>query len=312
MPHRSLSDPGTLQRLVANLPQGIYISSESGRILDANPALLEMLGVGSLPSLQQHRTDSLFADPSERVRELGLLRAEGMVRDFELRLRRLNGEEITVLDTAYVVIDPDTSERLFHGILVDITQRKQLEEQLRELSVRDALTGCYNRRRLQDLELRLCQDEAIWGAIVIDIDGFKRFNDVHGHQAGDAALVRVSRFLNQCVRSEDTVIRYGGDEFVVVVAGTILEATGIVAERIQSRAASMCPVSFSLGWAAHAAEDTLQQTIDRADLRLIQVRIRERRHERRMAPSGPVSLPPAARDAVTDAAEARRFGQGKG
>ena len=307
MPYRSLRDPSTLERLVVNIHQGIYITTESGIILDANPAFLEMVGVDTLVRLKRFQAGDLLVDQAERALELAILQTEETVRDFELRLRRADGEVLTVLDTAYVVTDEGYAERLFHGILIDITERKRLEEKLRELSVRDPLTGCFNRRRLEELEVQLRTQDSIWGAIVVDIDGFKRFNDVHGHQAGDEALVRVSRFLNGSVRSEDTVIRYGGDEFVLIVAGTIPEATEIVAHRMESRATLACPVPFSFGWSIRVGSETLQETIDRADHRLIQVKIRARERERRAAPSQPLpitlsTLPPAP----IDLAERRR------
>ena len=286
---------------MANIHQGIYITTESGIILDANPAFLEMVGVDTLERLSRFRAGDLVVDEAERALELAILQSEETVRDFELHLRRADGEVLTVLDTAYVVTDVELEEPLFHGILIDITERKRLEDQLRELSIRDPLTGCFNRRRLDELEQQLRDQDAIWGAIVVDIDGFKRFNDVYGHQAGDEALVRVSRFLNGAVRSEDTVIRYGGDEFVLVIAGTIAEATEIVARRLESRALVGCPVPFSFGWAVRSGAEPLQQTIDRADHRLIQVKIRERAQERRAAPSQPLPIrlsgrPPAPVD----------------
>ncbi|HUF29489.1 MAG TPA: PAS domain-containing protein, partial [Gemmatimonadaceae bacterium] len=127
---RTLDDPEILREFVRNLREGIYISSTSGRILDANPAFLEMIGVGSIDELDSVPAQALVAHPDQRQHELELLERDGTVREFELLIRRVDGELRTVLDTTYVFSDPITGERRYHGILVDITARKQLESQL--------------------------------------------------------------------------------------------------------------------------------------------------------------------------------------
>jgi len=143
---RSLDDPDTLLLIVQNLEEGIYITNASGEILDANPAFLRMFGVPSVGELSKLRAGDLIVDPNRRALEMALLERDGAVRDFELAVIRPDGQRRTVLDTTYVCKDPDTGETFYHGILIDITRRKELEIQLREQSLRDALTGCYNRR----------------------------------------------------------------------------------------------------------------------------------------------------------------------
>ena len=145
---RSLDDPETLLLIVQNLEEGIYITNASGDILDANPAFLRMFGVSSIGDLARVRAGDLIVDPNRRALEMALLDRDGAVRDFELAVVRPDGQRRTVLDTTYVCRDPDTGETYYHGILIDITRRKELELQLREQSIRDALTGCYNRRYL--------------------------------------------------------------------------------------------------------------------------------------------------------------------
>ena len=154
---RSLDDPDTLLLIVQNLQEGIYITNASGDILDANPAFLQMFGVSSVSELAKLRAGDLIADPSRRALEMALLERDGAVRDFELAIVRPDGQRRTVLDTTYVCKDPDTGETYYHGILIDITRRKELEIQLREQSIRDALTGCYNRRYLLALGDRLTE-----------------------------------------------------------------------------------------------------------------------------------------------------------
>ena len=274
---RSLDDIETLRLLAKNLGEGIYISDDSGEILDANPAFLSIFGVQSVAELGQFHAADLYTDPERRDVWRNLLDRDGTVRDFEWELVRPDGQHRTVLDTSYVVTDPESGTRYYHGILVDISQRKEMESQLREQLTRDALTGCYNRRFLLDLEGELkATGEQRWGCIFIDIDHFKLYNDTHGHQKGDQVLARMARFLMRQVRAEEPVVRMGGDEFLIVVFGDTAERTEEVARRLQKAAARSSPVEFSLGWANRAEGESLKQTIDRADQKLIGVRVLSR------------------------------------
>jgi diguanylate cyclase (GGDEF)-like protein/PAS domain S-box-containing protein len=274
---RSLDDPETLKLLIRSIGEGIYITDSQGRFLDANAALLDIFGVPTLEELQRYEVPQLLADPDRRKSELTILATEGSVREFELEIVRPDGLRRTVLDTTYQVRDPETGEVAYHGVLVDITSRKELEDRLREQLTRDALTGCYNRRFLFDLEQEFRMGgEGRWGCIFIDIDHFKSYNDRHGHASGDQVLQRMARFLMREVRSDEPVIRLGGDEFLIVLAGENSSRTPSIAERLRQAAARSAPVAFSLGWAMREGEETFEQTIERADHVLINVRVLSR------------------------------------
>lgn len=274
---RSLDDPETLRLLIRSIGEGIYITDSQGRFLDANAAFLEIFGVSSLRELQKYEVPQLLADPGRRKQELEILTNEGSVREFELEIVRPDGQRRTVLDTTYQVRDPDTGEVAFHGVLFDITRRKELEDRLREQLIRDALTGCYNRRFLFDLEEEFrVGGESRWGCIFIDIDHFKLYNDRHGHASGDQVLQRMARFLMREVRSDEPVIRLGGDEFLIVLGGENSGRTPAIAERLRQAAARSAPVAFSLGYAMREGDETFEQTIERADHVLINVRVLSR------------------------------------
>lgn len=276
MLYRSLKDAVTLAELVQNLGEGIYITNSDGEVLDANAAFIEMVGVSSLEELKKVRVQDLI-DARVREREIALVDQNGSIRNVELKLTRPDGQVRTVLDTGYVCRDPRNGEKLYHGILVDITARKELETQLLELSIRDPLTGCYNRRHLSVAERQCEQDPSgEWGCIYIDIDHFKLFNDQHGHIEGDTVLVRMSRFLMRNVRAEEPVIRIGGDEFLIVLAGATLDATKRVAERLRDAAPTSAPVAFSLGYASRSADESFEATMHKADQHLLKVRVDER------------------------------------
>lgn len=273
---RSLEDPETLRLFIQNLREGIYITNDAGEILDANPACLEIFGVSTVEDLRHLRAEDLLADPAQRAQETELLAREGEVREFELVIRRPDGEERTVLDSCHAVRDADTGQMLYHGILVDISGRKQLESRFHEASLRDPLTGCYNRRFLLEVEKRLASFET-WGTIVVDVDNFKEYNDDFGHQKGDEVLIKVSRFLQQNARSEDAVVRMGGDEFLLLLLGASARYVAEVGQRLRLTAAERGVPSFSLGWANRHGAETLERTIDHADRELLQIRLFERR-----------------------------------
>jgi diguanylate cyclase (GGDEF)-like protein/PAS domain S-box-containing protein len=262
--------------MAMRLQEGIYITTMDGRIIDANPAFLEMLGAVSLKELSGYRATD-FVDPELRAREMSLLERHGSIRDVELLITRPDGEVRTVVDSAYLLVNAATGEKFCHGILVDITHRKDLQTQLQELSIRDPLTGCYNRRYLHTI-VRECNavPDSEWGCIYLDIDHFKQFNDTNGHAEGDNVLVKMARYLMRHVRAEEAVIRIGGDEFLVVLCDAGEEQTKQVATRLRDTAATSAPAQFSMGWAARRPAEPFELTMQRADRRLLAVRVDQR------------------------------------
>jgi diguanylate cyclase (GGDEF)-like protein len=154
----------------------------------------------------------------------------------------------------------------------------RLRDTLRNLSVRDPLTGLFNRRYLEEsLERevrRAVRHRLPLGLIVIDVDHFKRFNDAHGHGAGDDLLQDISRFLQGSVRGEDIVCRYGGEEFVIVLPEATLAAAEARAEQLRHGVEQLSvvprgqptkwPVTISLGVSAFPDHGSRPGTLVRA------------------------------------------------
>jgi diguanylate cyclase (GGDEF)-like protein len=151
----------------------------------------------------------------------------------------------------------------------------QLREQLRQQSIRDPLTGLLNRRYLEETMERELARSARNGqplaVVAIDVDHFKRFNDTHGHEAGDHVLVELARLLRDSVRNTDIACRYGDEEFVLLmpdsprsVAIERVEAlrTQVSALRLQFGASQHEPLTISIGLA------TAPQDGNRADVLL--------------------------------------------
>jgi diguanylate cyclase (GGDEF)-like protein/PAS domain S-box-containing protein len=115
----------------------------------------------------------------------------------------------------------------------------RLRDALRSQSIRDPLTGLYNRRYLEEImereTRRAIRAEQGLGVLMLDLDHFKKFNDTYGHDAGDTVLRETASFLLKSVRAEDVVCRFGGEEFVVILPAANLQVTQARAERIRSR-----------------------------------------------------------------------------
>lgn len=154
--------------------------------------------------------------------------------------------------------------------LAGITLREALHQQ----SVRDPLTNLYNRRYLEETMerelLRARRNNSGFGIIMLDIDHFKRFNDSHGHQAGDLLLKEFAQYLRSQVRGEDIACRYGGEEFLLVLPGATLEQTRLRAEALRKnmitldldyRGQQLPTVTASLGVAAHPDHGQEWETI---------------------------------------------------
>ena len=132
--------------------------------------------------------------------------------------------DIYQVTARYVEIDgqPYVMEllrKMDEEFLVDLENRDRLMEKLsgyNEKLYQDALTGVYNRRYYED---RIKQMTASVGVAMIDMDDFKIYNDTYGHNAGDLALITTVEAIRRCIRKNDTLIRYGGDEFLLVLQG---------------------------------------------------------------------------------------------
>lgn len=144
----------------------------------------------------------------------------------------------------------------YHGITRETTQRKLLQDQVHNLAFYDPLTQLANRRLLVDRLTQVLlsyQRQCGHGALLfLDMDNFKSINDAHGHGAGDLLLVEVARRLKACVRAVDTVARFGGDEFVVLLDTLSSERTdavaqaGAIAEKIRASLAQPYLITLTL------------------------------------------------------------------
>lgn len=233
----SLKDSETrYRRLFEAAQDGILIlDAETGAITDVNPFLIKMLGYSHEEFIQKKLWEvGAFQDIEASREAFEALQKNEYIRYENLPLRRLNGQLIQVEFVSNVYLAGD--KKVIQCNIRDITERKNAQDallkseaRLREKSVRDYLTGLFNRRYLEetlDRELkRASRKKLSLGIIMLDVDNFKYFNDSYGHSAGDMVLQELGSLLLHQFRGEDIPCRYGGDEFIIVLPDASLDVT---------------------------------------------------------------------------------------
>jgi diguanylate cyclase (GGDEF)-like protein len=178
-----------------------------------------------------------------------------------------------------------------------VIEAKRLMDTLRESNMRDPMTGLHNRRFLEEfvdtIVAATSRRKSELSILMLDLDYFKKVNDSHGHDAGDTVIKTMAKIFNSCVRASDLVIRYGGEEFMVILQDTSGEAAFAVAEKIRQTVEStkiqlpgtVLQKTISIGIADFPSDsDTFWQAIKFADVALYQAKERGRNRVIRFAP----------------------------
>jgi diguanylate cyclase (GGDEF)-like protein len=184
------------------------------------------------------------------------------------------------------------AQRLRGGNSV-ISTSQELQREYERYAVIDALTGLYNRRWLDQAlttQMERCQEaHRDFTILIMDLDGFKDYNDTYGHLAGDHVLCTVGRTLAGSMRAGEMIARYGGDEFIILMPDITIDLVERVAERLRNsvRQAPLGPewselpsISISIGWAHMNEKDTADSLVARADEGLYQNKADRRRKDR--------------------------------
>ncbi len=278
------------ENVIKTAPLGICITDPNGRFEMVNPAYCQFYGYREDELLGQHF--SLVVPKAYQARMTRLhdefMRGEEpheLRQEWEVRCK--NGEKRTIIAEAARIEGDDSKPRKV-TFIVDITQRKQLEERLKQVNERlaymahhDELTGLINRRQgLKRLEEELERCKRYGGKLSIamfDLDNFKTVNDTYGHSTGDSVLKEVTAVVNEHLRATDYQIRLGGEEFLVIMPGIDADAAYIAIDRVRRYVAeTACTnqqlnVTLSAGIACYV-EASSTRMLDRADKAMYQAK----------------------------------------
>jgi len=228
----------SLYRALADNPTyGIYRCDAEGKLLDANLALIELLGFANKGELLfANQQSEIIPNLRKDSRFAGLIPETNRIGPVELEWKRKDGRTLKIRLSGRGVYDDHGNFAGHEIIVVDITEQRTIEEQLRHQASSDSLTGLANHRRLFEvLHAEICRSkrtEREFSLLLLDLDGLKKLNDQFGHLAGDRAICRLSQVVLDCSRSIDTAARQGGDELALVLPETGSAAATIVARRI--------------------------------------------------------------------------------
>ncbi|MBF0283239.1 MAG: diguanylate cyclase [Magnetococcales bacterium] len=239
-----------LTTIILSAREGIVVTDRQGDVVLVNPSAERLLGKDR-EEIQAQGFEALLDDPEYIA---AFLSREGG------NLPKTHVYKGRVLNFYAATIFTHDGEKVGSCALMrDVTQEKRLEEQLRQLSVTDGLTGLFNRRRFDEAmveEMKRAQRYGLSvGLILFDVDHFKKFNDTHGHDQGDRVLQAIAAQMKEHFREIDHPCRYGGEEFCAILPSTGIPGAQYAAERLRQKIEAMVvdglKVTISLGVAVY-------------------------------------------------------------
>jgi two-component system cell cycle response regulator len=300
---------------LSDMPCPVLITDTLGAIQLVNQELLDIVD-GTVATWTGQPMDALLTKAScifAQTHVWPMLMRELKVREIYLQLRATSQAPVPVMTNARWILDGDreyiiwllfvAAERSrFEAALLEARKRAETitaelthdKQELTHLSLTDSLTGLGNRRALDAAGLALARDGrtplASSSLMMIDVDHFKRVNDQWGHDKGDQVLTALGECLKRCARDRDTVVRYGGEEFVLLLPHTDPARAELIAQRLHAEIHVLLPagiaITISIGVASGSirGSDDLSQLITRADAAVYEAKHQGRSCTRVAAP----------------------------
>ncbi len=261
----------------------VFIHDEDRRVVFVSPSVEQVLGYTVAEFTQLTTIEIIHPDDLPEIARIGMALREqqgGRYRS-TCRVKRADGSFVWCETVGRNLLHTETAGVV--NTLRDISERRELEEQLFRQAFQDELTGLPNRRAfVQTLELEAKQTLGVGiGVLIVDLDGFKAVNDRFGHHAGDDALAASADALAGALREGDLAARLGGDEFAVLCRGVRNEADlRARGEAVRAAcpdmpgfaAAARAKVSFSVGAALGRSGDLPAELLRSADRALYQAK----------------------------------------
>jgi len=238
-----------LQRLIDTIPSPIFYKNSNGLYQGCNNAFEAYIGLTKEELVGKSVYDIAPKDLADKYFEMDsvLFRNPG-VQTYESSVVYADGTKHDVIFNKASYLNSNGVLAGLVGVIIDITERKQMEERLQYLATHDSLTNIPNRFYLEEYLKRVvakAKRGRYYFLLFIDLDNFKLVNDTLGHNAGDKVLITLVNILKSHLREEDLLARLGGDEFAIVLEGSTVETGKTVAEKLRRVVdeSNLCPIA---------------------------------------------------------------------
>jgi diguanylate cyclase (GGDEF)-like protein/PAS domain S-box-containing protein len=286
--HEALDHAAYLGVMLDSIPTPVFVKNVAGQVIDCNLAFAQFCHAE-----KEHIINNPdFINPVEQDREAAeliesrLLSGASKTLSCEVNVAQTDGSVSHVMVTRKIFSAGGLGRRSgILGIVVDLTERKQLEDELRVLAETDPLTTASNRRYFMAMSetefARWRRYQRPFSVMLLDIDHFKKINDTYGHASGDEALKKLVATCREVVRKTDTIARMGGEEFCLMLPETGIDGAALLAERLREAVAQIVtPIeggtfSFtaSIGVSQVLPDDhNIEDVLYRADLLLYEAK----------------------------------------
>lgn len=288
--HRSVGKIGAvagrslIQTMSSLLPGGILgVYLEPGFPLYViNDSMLSYLGYTyeELVEVTGEKIISIIAPEDRKQVEREIFQSVRDTGEYELqcRIMKKDGSLMWIMEKGHRIVTEDGREAII-GIILDNSKNMDLQEKLKREAIEDPLTGTLNRKGAAGCIRQSFMTDKKGTLFLLDIDNFKKVNDIYGHQAGDRVLMALANILKVHTRRQDTVSRMGGDEFLIYLSGCVAKnvvedrARSIIeAFRLEGKDYPMAGISISIGVSMREKEESFQELYLQADQALYEAK----------------------------------------
>ncbi|QEP41739.1 diguanylate cyclase [Ectothiorhodospiraceae bacterium BW-2] len=274
--------------LAENIDDVVWVMDVEGNFIYVSPSVEKVRGYTPAEVMQQSFEEVICEGSRQLIRdemrgaiEIALRGEDPPSRCVRVEQPCRDGSTVWTEVNGRLIVDAKSGEMRFIGLTRNITQTLAYERELERLALTDQLTGLYNRHKLDELleqQLDLAQRyQIIFAVIILDVDHFKKVNDLFGHHVGDSTLVTFAHILSTATRKSDFIGRWGGEEFIVIIPQSDQVSLTDMAEKIRVTLEThpfeiVNQVTASFGVASHHLGETTSELLSRADAALYEAK----------------------------------------